>query len=69
VTSMIDCKLAEGSGSGVQLNDDWYSPDPTWDAAYTGLVFASPYPQSRSSMCRRTCGSTPTISSGITRRR
>jgi hypothetical protein len=50
VTSMIDCKLAEGSGSGVQLNDDWYSPDPTWDAAYTSLVFASPYPRSRSSM-------------------
>jgi hypothetical protein len=24
-------------------NDDWYSPNPTRDSAYTGLVFASPY--------------------------
>jgi hypothetical protein len=67
VTSMIDCKLAEGSGSGVQLNDDWYSPDPTWDAAYTGLVFASPYPQSRSSMWQATCGASPITCSGTIR--
>ncbi|UVF22484.1 hypothetical protein HPT29_025365 (plasmid) [Microvirga terrae] len=30
-------------GSGLQHNDGWYSPNPERDAAYTGLVFASPY--------------------------
>ena len=67
MTSMIDCRLAEGSGSGVQLNGDWYSPDPTRDAAYTGLVFASPYLRSRSSMWPATAGATPITCSGTIR--
>ena len=30
---MISCGLADGSGSSVQQNDDWYSPNHTRDAA------------------------------------
>jgi len=31
------------SGSGIQQNDHWSSPNTSRDAAYTGFVFASPY--------------------------